>query len=90
MHNHYLKYKSAQSEWTCDFCCKEFDKDIDSFGCRNCNYDLCRECLSMNQNTFYEKLKKRLENERYIHIINSNQNNFIIKACFLSSTSTRI
>ena len=82
LHNHYLKYKSAQSEWTCDFCCKEFDKDIDSFGCRNCNYDLCRECLSMNQNTFYEKLKKRLENERYINIINSNQNNFIIKACF--------
>ena len=82
LHNHELKYKSAQNKWTCDFCFKEFDQDADSFGCRKCNYDLCKECIFMNQNIFYEKLKERLTNERNINIINSDKNNFIIKCCF--------
>ena len=81
MHKHELKYKSVQSDWTCDFCLREFDKDVESFGCRNCNFDLCKDCLFMNEKDFINKLSNLLVSKK-ITIQNSDINNYIIKCDF--------
>ena len=50
-HKHKLRYKSAGVRWQCDFCNRIFDSNVDSFGCRECDFDLCMNCLfSKNEN----------------------------------------
>ena len=44
-HKHNLKYKSVNSKWGCDFCLRIFDSNVDSFGCRECDFILCYKCL---------------------------------------------
>ena len=44
-HKHKLKYASVNSSWKCDFCSKLFGENIYSFGCRECNFDLCIKCV---------------------------------------------
>ena len=46
LHGHKLKYRSATGNWICDFCSTYFNKNEESFGCRDCDFDLCLKCLS--------------------------------------------
>ena len=47
---HKLKYKSSQERWRCHFCFKYFDISVDSFGCRECDFYLCLNCLFSDEN----------------------------------------
>ena len=67
LHPHKLKYKSAQTDSLCDFCLGNFTLDSETFGCRKCNFDLCKDCIFMEENIFFSKLinlmnKKNIQN----------------------------
>ena len=81
LHPHKLKYKSAQNDGHCDFCLGNFGKDSETFGCRKCNFDLCKDCIFMEENIFFSKLINLMK-KKNITIINSDNNNFIIKSKF--------
>ena len=63
-HKHKLKYASVNSSWKCDFCSTLFAENIYSFGCRECNFDLCIKCVfdPNNQKKVQNNLKENRNN----------------------------
>ena len=65
-HKHKLIYASVKSSWKCNSCLKHFDENTYSFGCRECNFDLCMKCLfdpniqKNFQNSFKENLNSKI------------------------------
>ena len=53
-------YATVKSSWKCNSCSKLFDENTYSFGCRECNFDLCMKCLfdPNIQKDFQNRLKK--------------------------------
>ena len=56
LHQHNMKYRSAQGKWTCKYCSRTFDKGVDSFECKTCNFFLCLNCL-FNENNYSIKIE---------------------------------
>ena len=44
-HEHKLKYTKAGVNWKCDKCKTTFGQNTYSFACRECNFNLCLECM---------------------------------------------
>ena len=57
IHKHKLIYASVKSSWKCNSCSKLFNENTYSFGCKECNFNLCMKCLfdPNIQNRFKEK-----------------------------------
>ena len=74
-HKHKLIYSCVKSSWKCNFCSKLFDENTYSFGCRECNFDLCIKCLfdPNNQKKFQNSFKEKLAGK--INLIASNHEN---------------
>ena len=74
-HKHKLIYSCVKSSWKCNFCSKLFDEITYSFGCRECNFDLCIKCLfdPNNQKKFQNSFKEKLAGK--INLIASNHEN---------------
>ena len=74
-HKHKLIYSCVKSSWKCNFCSKLFDENTYSFGCRECNFDLCMKCLfdPNNQKKFQNSFKEKLAGK--INLIASNHEN---------------
>jgi len=74
-HKHKLIYSCVKSSWKCNSCSKLFDENTFSFGCRECNFDLCMKCLfdPNNQKKFQNSFKEKLAGK--INLIASNHEN---------------
>ena len=55
-HEHKLNYKSVQDNWRCYFCYRFFDKNFDSFGCKECNFNICFKCLFIDDSKFTDSI----------------------------------
>ena len=57
IHKHKLIYASVKSSWKCNSCSKLFNENTYSYGCKECNFNLCMKCLfdPNIQNRFKEK-----------------------------------
>ena len=45
-HNHELIYMITNRYWRCNLCRKNYDNNIPTYYCTNCDYDVCSECMS--------------------------------------------
>ena len=63
LHEHNMKYRSAQGKWTCKYCSRTFDISVDSFECRKCNFYLCLNCL-FNENNYSIKIDLEFKIEK--------------------------
>ena len=56
-------YASVKSSWKCNSCSKLFNENTYSFGCRECNFDLCMKCLfdPNIQKNFKNRFKENLD-----------------------------
>ena len=81
LHKRELKYNASQSEWSCDFCLKKFPKNEKYFTCIDCNYNLCNECLFIDENDFFQKLTDILKSKNIL-VQNSDKNDYTIKCNF--------
>ena len=57
-HEHKLKYTKAGVNWKCDNCKTTFGQNTYSFACRECNFNLCLECMFQKKD-----LKKKNNNK---------------------------
>ena len=55
-HEHKLNYKSVQDNWRCYFCYRFFDKNFDSFGCKECNFNICFKCLFIDDSKYSDSI----------------------------------
>ena len=56
-HEHILSYKSVCSRnWRCFFCYRLFDQNFDSFGCKDCNFNICFKCLFIDENKYSDSI----------------------------------
>ena len=55
-HEHKLNYKAVQDNWRCYFCYRFFDKNFDSFGCKECNFNICFKCLFIDDKKFSDSI----------------------------------
>lgn len=44
-HEHLLKIEKIDNDWVCNLCNLVYDKDEETFCCKNCNYYICKNCF---------------------------------------------
>lgn len=79
-HPHDVVYGDRGSNWICDFCLTSFDKNVKSFCCINCDYDLCKRCVLIDSETFYSFFESMRKTNKIIKKFNLSEQ--IIKAPF--------
>ena len=74
LHHHDLKYVYTKEKWECNICLRKFDKEIESFNCNECHFNLCRKCFltdeeNLNNKNDIIKIKYKMKYDNYYKLL---------------------